>query len=67
MSHTIRANGGTVFQHNGDFSGLVKITPPGWKHSVPVSFADILQLVAEYKRARLIEEIEREDWQKLTP
>lgn len=70
MSHTYRAGGGTLFHHDGDFGGDVKITVPAepvemvtaeggtaWMTVVP--FADLRELVFAYLRARKIEQLEQ--------
>jgi hypothetical protein len=70
MSHTTRAAGGTVFTHNGDYSGDVGIvvrleprmfaTPEGptaWDVRIP--FADLRELVFAYLRDRKSEWLEQ--------
>lgn len=68
--HTHRADGGTVFHHNGDYSGELVITVPvaaepiqgpfgGTVWRVEVPFADVRELVFAYLRARKIEQIEQ--------
>jgi len=73
MSHTTRAAGGTVFTHNGDYSGDVGVTVytapeeltdgspfehrAAWRVAVP--FADLRELVFAYLRDRKSEWLEQ--------
>jgi hypothetical protein len=79
MSHTTKGPDGTVFHHNGDYSGDLDIvvrrepkmfaTPEGptaWVVSVP--FADIRSLVLSYlrdKRTGELEDAEGDELEKL--
>ena len=66
--HTTQASQGTVFHHNGDYSGSVKIQVPEepakhtfgsqtcWVTEVP--FEDIRELVLDYLRSKLIARLE---------
>lgn len=70
MSHTTRAALGTVFHHNGDYSGDVTVVPVSFPErvdsadgsihfSVDIPFADLRELVFAYLRDRRIEQLER--------
>jgi hypothetical protein len=63
MSHTTKCNGGTVFIHNGDFSGDVEIVEAGCPNDmsrkrISVPFSDVKALVAKWARSRLVQQIE---------
>jgi hypothetical protein len=53
MSHTTRADLGTTFVHNGDYSGTVTVHRPG-QPEIEVPFADLRQFVLGYLRGRMI-------------
>ena len=73
MSHTYRAHGGTLFHHDGGFTGgdvaiTVYVKPeelsvapsergPAWRIEVP--FSDLRELVFAYLRMRKIEQLEQ--------
>ena len=70
MSHTTKAGGGTVFIHNGDYSGDVTVIPVSFpeqvsaadgsiKFSVDIPFTDLRELVFAYLRDREIEQVEQ--------
>lgn len=79
MSHTTKAAGGTVFTHNGDYSGEVGITvyappeeltdgPPfehraAWRVTVP--FEDLRALVLGYLRDKRISKLEQAEGDEL--
>lgn len=58
VSHTTKADGGTTFIHNGDYSGAVTIRRPGGNEAL-VPFTDLRELVFGYLRARKIEQLEQ--------
>jgi hypothetical protein len=63
VSHTTHGPEGTVFHHNGDYSGgvVIKINAPtgGGGRGIEVPFADVRALVFGYLRARKIEQLEQ--------
>lgn len=70
MSHTTKAALGTVFFHNGDYSGDVTVIPVSFPEqagssdgnlhfSVDIPFADMRELVFAYLRARQTEQLEQ--------
>ena len=70
MSHTTKAGSGTVFIHNGDYSGDVTVIPASFPErvsapdgsitfSVDIPFADLRELVFAYLRDRKTEQIEQ--------
>jgi hypothetical protein len=64
MSHTTQCKGGTVFIHNGDFSGDVEIVEAGdpndmGRKRVAVPFSDIKAFVASWARQDLIRYVEQ--------
>jgi len=58
VSHTTDTSQGTVFIHNGDYSGPVTVHRPG-RPEVEVPFADLREFVFGYLRQRMTEEIEQ--------
>jgi len=64
MSHTTETAGGTVFIHNGDYSGPVQIRArkgevlEDGRFELEVPFADMRALVLGYLRQRMIAGIE---------
>jgi hypothetical protein len=70
VSHTTRAALGTVFHHDGDYSGDVTVIPVSFPERVPtpdgsicfsvdIPFEDMRELVFGYLRARRIEWLEQ--------
>jgi hypothetical protein len=57
MSHTTRADLGTTFVHNGDYSGTVTVHRP-CQPEINVPFADLRQFVLGYLRGRMISDLE---------
>jgi len=54
--HTLQARCGTVFNHNGDFSGDAIVSIGGISVTVPID--DLLEFVAEFVRYRKIQQLE---------
>jgi len=62
MSHTTKAALGTVFIHDGGYTGDVRVLPRGLSYphaEVVVPFADLRELVFAYLRSRRIEWLEQ--------
>lgn len=57
MSHTTDTSAGTVFIHNGDYSGSVTVHRPG-QPEIKVPFADLREFVFGYLRAKMIAGLE---------
>lgn len=57
MSHATNGDLGTVFIHNGDYSGTVTVHRPG-QPEIEVPFADLRQFVLGYLRGRMIAGLE---------
>jgi hypothetical protein len=64
MSHTTDTDGGTVFIHNGDYSGEVTVRAPkgmpldDGRFELTVPFTDLRALVLDYLRQRMISGLE---------
>ena len=64
MSHTTEAAGGTVFVHNGDYSGPVRIRArkgdvlDDGRFELEIPFTDLRALVLDYLRQRMISGLE---------
>ena len=64
MSHTTETAGGTVFIHNGDYSGPVQIRArkgevlEDGRFELEVPFTDLRALVLDYLRQRMISGLE---------
>ena len=61
--HVTTTGKGTVFVHNGDFSGDVTVNSGA--SSLVVPNEDILEFVAEYIRLKRIAQLESMPWQRL--
>lgn len=62
MSHSTNTRGGTIFIHNGDYSGCVRISTaefPMVSEYVDVPIEDLIEFVVGYIREKRIEDIER--------
>lgn len=55
--HSMIGGSGTIFEHNGDFDGLVKMTDPSGRQVV-VDMDDLKEFVGEWKRRTLAQELE---------
>lgn len=44
--HTYKADGGTVFNYNSDFSGDVRISEKGSEHIIAVKGEDLIDFIA---------------------
>jgi hypothetical protein len=64
VSHTTEAEGGTVFIHNGDYSGDIRVISrkgeqlDDGRFEVEVPFTDLRAIVLGYLRDRMISDLE---------
>ncbi len=64
MSHTFKADGGTVFHHDGDYGGFIIITTINetGDQTVKVPTVDLLQLLANMRRDEELSRVEQRPW-----